>query len=329
MQSRQPGFPGVIFSLAVDSFKAWSELLKIMIPIIIAVKIIAELDLLKYLASALEPLMHLMGLPGIMGLVWATAMFNNIYSAMIVFVSLPESFELTVAQVTVLSTAILMAHALPIELRIVQKAGTRLIFQGLFRVGAALILGILLNLFYELGGWLQHSNTVLWRPDPQPDGAIYWVLSQIRNLGIIYLIILALMTLIRFMDHIRATELFIRIMAPIFRLLGIGREATSITIVGLTMGLAYGGALIIKEARSNKIKKQDIFFSLSLMGIAHSLIEDTLLMMLLGAHISGILFIRLLFSIFLIFIMVKIWAVLPEKCIDKYLYPVSKAEVKT
>lgn len=316
-------------SLAAESFRAWAELLKIMIPIIIGVKIISELDLLKYFAVALEPLMHLMGLPGIMGLVWATAMLNNIYSAMIVFVSLPESFELTVAQVTVLSTAILMAHALPIELRIAQKAGTRLIFQGIFRMACALVLGIFLNLFYEWGGWLQHANTVIWRPDPLPDGLLYWVLTQIKNLGAIYLIILALMSVIRILDQIRVTELLVRLLAPLLRALGIGREAATITIVGLTMGLAYGGALIIREAKSQRVKKQDIFFSLTLMGIAHSLIEDTLLMMLLGAHVSGILLVRLIFSLCLIFIMVKVWEILPENFVHKYLYPVSKVEVKT
>ncbi len=321
--------PSSLRSLVVESCKTWVELLKIMIPIIIGVKIISELDLLKYFAAALEPLMHLMGLPGIMGLVWATAMLNNIYSAMIVFVSLPESFELTVAQVTVLSTAILMAHALPIELRIAQKAGTRMVFQGLFRLSSALILGIFLNLFYEWGGWLQHANTVIWRPEPQPDGLIYWVLAQFKNLAAIYLIILALMSVIRILDRIRVTQLLIRLLTPLLKTLGIGKEATTITIVGLTMGLAYGGALIIREAKSERIENKDIFFSLTLMGIAHSLIEDTLLMMLLGAHVSGILLIRLIFSICLIFIMVKIWAVLPEYFVHKYLYPVSKVEVKT
>ncbi len=309
-------------SLITESYRTWYELLKIMVPIIIGVKIVAELDLLKYLATGLEPLMHLMGLPGIMGLVWATAMLNTVYSAMIVFVSIPESFELTVAQVTVLSTAILMAHALPIELRIVQKAGTRLIFQGIFRVACALVLGIILNLFYEWTGLLQGANTVIWRPEPQPDGLIYWFIAQLKNLGAIFLIILVLMSVLRFLDYIRATELFIRLLSPLLRAMGIGREAATITIVGLTMGLAFGGALIIKESRSGRIQKKDVFFSLSLMGIAHSLVEDTLLMMLLGAHVSGILLARLTFSIITIFIMVRVWALLPENIVHKYLYPV-------
>lgn len=316
------------FRLIKDSFTAWVELLKIMIPVIIGVKIIDQLNLLPYLAAALEPLMGLMGLPGIMGLVWGTAMLNNIYSAMMVFVSLPESFQLTVAQVTVLSTAILMAHALPIELRIAQKAGTRLIFQGFFRIACALVLGIILHFIYTWGGWLQEANTVIWQPDPRPDGLVHWILAQVRNLFSIYLIILALMSVIAFLDHIRATRLFVRLLGPVFRAMGIGREASSIAMVGLSMGLAYGGALIIREARSSRIRKQDVFFSLTLMGIAHSLVEDTLLMMLLGAHISGILVFRLIFSLLVIFVMVRIWSMLPDQFIHRFLYPLNPSEVK-
>jgi len=302
------------------------KLLKIMVPVIILVKIISELDLLPYLAALLEPVMHLMGLPGSMGLVWATAILNNVYSAMIVFVSLPGSFELSVAQVTILSTAVLMAHALPIELRIAQKCGARLVFQALFRIICAIILGIILNLVYEWGGWLQGQNTIVWRPDPQPEGLMGWITAQLRNLGAIYLIIMALVAVIRFLDYIQVTRILIWMLNPLFRLLGI---AASITIVGLTMGLAYGGALIIREVRTRQIPQRDVFFSLTLMGIAHSLIEDTLLMLLLGADLSGILLARLIFSLVCVFLLYKIWAYLPAKYVHRYLHPLDASEVKT
>ncbi len=329
MNPRVAGLYASILALIRESLGVYLGLLKIMVPVIIAVKIITELDLLPYLASLLEPVMHLMGLPGSMGLVWAAAILNNIYSAMIVFISLPESFELSVAQVTILSTAVLMAHALPIELRIVQKCGTRLIFQALFRVICAVTLGIILNWFYEWGGWLQGQNTIVWRPDPQPDGLGGWILSQIRNLAIIYLIILSLISLLRFLDYIQFTSLLIWILNPLFRILGIGKKASSITIVGLTMGLAFGGALIIREVRTGRIPPKDVFFSLTLMGIAHSLIEDTLLMLLLGAHLSGILWARLIFALIVVFLLYKLWAYLPSRYVDRYLYSVDTREVKT
>jgi len=318
---REAGFFSFLLALIRESIKVYAGLLKIMVPVIILVKIITELGLLPYLAALLEPVMQLMGLPGSMGLVWAAAILNNIYTGMIVFVSLPESFELTVAQVTILCTAMLMAHALPIELRIAQKCGTRLIFQGLFRVLCAIILGIILSYFYEWGGWLQGQNTVLWRPDPQPENLGGWVVAQARNLGIIYLIILGLISIIKFLDYIQVTRFLIWLLSPLFRIMGIGKQATSITIVGLTMGLAYGGALIIREVRTSRIPKRDVFFSLTLMGVAHSLIEDTLLMVLLGADLTGILLARLVFSIFLVFLLFKLWTYLPQKYIHRFLHP--------
>ena len=105
------------------------ELYKIMIPIIIAVKIMQELGLIAWLALPLAPVMHVVGLPPEMGLVWATAMINNIYGSMIVFVSLAGQHDLSVAQVTVLCTMILVAHGLPVELQIVRKSGPRIAFR--------------------------------------------------------------------------------------------------------------------------------------------------------------------------------------------------------
>jgi len=78
--------------------------------------------------------------------------------------------------------------------------------------------------------------------------------------------------------------------------MGIGKEATTITLVGITLGLSFGGGLLIKEAHAGHVSKKDIFTSLALLGFCHSLIEDTLLVLLLGAHLSGVLWLRLLFA---------------------------------
>ena len=78
--------------------------------------------------------MKFAGLPGSMGVVWATAMFTNLYAAIVVFSSMMVSEHLTVAQVTILTTMMLVAHSLPIELGIARKAGIRLRFMLLFRV---------------------------------------------------------------------------------------------------------------------------------------------------------------------------------------------------
>ena len=95
--------------LLKNSATACMHLYKIMIPVLIGVKILQELDLIQYLAWPLKPFMALVGLPPEMGLVWATAMVNNIYSGIIVMLQLWADNPLTAAQATVLGTMILVA----------------------------------------------------------------------------------------------------------------------------------------------------------------------------------------------------------------------------
>ncbi|MFP4159217.1 MAG: nucleoside recognition domain-containing protein, partial [Desulfobacterales bacterium] len=116
------------------------DLFRIMIPILILVKLLQEMGWIAYLALPLNPMMKIVGLPPEMGLVWATALVNNIYGAAIVFLSLSPELSLTSAQVTVLSTMILVAHALPVEVKIAQESGNRFLFQAFIRVGGALLL---------------------------------------------------------------------------------------------------------------------------------------------------------------------------------------------
>ena len=52
-----------------------------------------------------------------------------------------------------------------------------------------------------------------------------------------------------------------------------------------------------KDVKSGKIDKQSVFLSVSLLNLLHAVIEDTILMALIGGHISGILFARIIFSL--------------------------------
>lgn len=296
------------------------ELYKIMIPIIVAVKILQELGLIAWLALPLAPIMQLVGLPGEMGLVWATALVNNIYGSMIVFVSLAGQHDLTVAQVTVLGVMILIAHGLPVELQIVRKSGPRIGFQALLRIGGALLLGWLLSRIYAWGGWLQEGNVLLWQPKPESGDLLVWGLGQVENLAMVFVIILALSTLMRVFTAIGLTGLCVRLLAPLLRVLGIGSEAGTLTIVGMIMGLAYGGGMIMHEAHSGKVGSKDIFSSLSLMGLSHSVFEDTLLMVVIGGHVSGLLWARIIFTLVVIAFLVRVVTWLGDEFFYRHLF---------
>jgi spore maturation protein SpmB len=292
-------------SLLLEALSVSRDLFKIMIPIIVVVKVLQEFGFIDLLADPLSGIMGYVGLPGSMGLVWATAMINNIYSGIVVYVSLAPQESLTAAQTTVLATMILVAHSLPVELEIVRKSGPKLWFQALLRVASAFVLGMILHHVYEWGGWLSGESVLLLEIDPGDQGLAAWALSQIQNLAWIFLIILGLLVLMRCLSALGVTRMLIRGLDPVLRLLGIGKEAAPLTIVGMVMGIGYGGGLIMHEVKKNRVGRRDIFFALSLMGLSHSLIEDTLLMLSLGAGLSGILVGRVIFSLIVVFVLVR------------------------
>ncbi len=295
-------------------------LFKIIIPVSIVTRLLQELDLIDFLGVMLAPVMEIVGLPGQMGLVWATTMFTNMYAGMVVFVSLAPGLDITVAQVTVLGTMILVAHSLPIELLIAQKAGARLRTILVIRVLGALLLGWLLNVTYSLTNTLQQVKRSLWNPPAVDPGWGAWVVSELRNLFLIFLIIFALMALMMVLKKTGVIDLITRFLGPVLNLLGISRQAAPITVIGMTLGIGYGGGLIINEARTGNLSRRDLFASVALMSLCHSLFEDTMLMVLIGGHLSGLLWARLLFALLSIFLLVKLIDKMPDKILDRYLF---------
>ena len=138
------------------------------------------------------------------------------------------------------------------------------------------------------------------------------------------IIVFALVLLLDVLKRLGVIQWINNMIRPVLHLLGIGREAETITLVGLTLGISYGGALLINEAQAGHIKPRDVLFSISLLGLSHSLIEDTLLMMLIGADLSAILVGRVIFSLVIIFLMVRLVDRCSQKTINRFLVkPVS------
>ncbi len=296
------------------------ELFKITVPVIILTKILKELGVIAFLGQALAPAMQLVDLPGSMGLVWAMTMITNLYGGAMVFLALPEAATLTVAQATVLGSMMLIAHALPVELRIAQKAGTRFRTMVLIRAGGSMVYGIILSHIYTAGGWLQERSVIFWEPAAADASWGGWALGELRKLLLIFLVVIAVLLVMKTLKAVGFTDLLIRCLEPLLRRLGIGAEAAPLSMIGLLLGISYGGALIIAEAKAGRVSRRDVFFSLALMGLSHSLIEDTLFMITLGGHVTGILLGRLLFSLLAIFLLVKLVSRLSDATCEKYIF---------
>ena len=304
-------------SLSLEIFEVSYTLFKIMIPVIIVVKILEELGIIEYIGIILEPLMSLVGLPESMGLVWATTVMTSIYGGMVIFVSQAPS-DLTVAQVTILGGMMLLAHGLPVEVRIAQKAGMSVWFSLLIRVGGGVLYGWLLFQIYSAGDWLQQPNQLMWQAEPSVDTSLIdWGVTQLKSLAIIQVIIIVLLFFLKILKLIGIEKLLAIMLSPILKVLGISKQATTITIVGITLGLAYGGGLLIKEAQQGMLTKKDVFTAIALLALLHSLIEDTLLILLLGADLSGVLWFRLCFSFIFISILSRLVFRMDDKAFER------------
>ncbi|MGE4297481.1 MAG: hypothetical protein AB7E47_05575 [Desulfovibrionaceae bacterium] len=291
-----------------DTLKVCRTLYAIMIPIILVVKVLQELSLIQYCAAPLTPIMHLVGLPANMGLVWATAIMSNLYAAIVVYAALIQHAEpLTVAQITTLCTMMLIAHNMPLELKIAQKSGVSLRGQLALRMLGAIACGMLLHHGFAAFGMFGEPSALLWQPEPDKASLLAWGLDQIKNLGKLFFVIWALMGLMRLLGFLRITDLFLFFLSPVLRFMGVGRSAATITVVGLTLGLAYGGGLIIHESKTGKVARNDLFASISLMSLSHALVEDTILMMVMGANMVGTFWARLLFSLLVVAVLTRLY----------------------
>ena len=305
----------------VESALIYWALLKIALPLLIIIRLLDEhFNIIHHIGEWLSPIMAIVGLPGQAAVVWATAIFLQLYAAMLVLASLWTQLELTAAQATVLALMMLVAHALPVELRIVQKTGIKLRAMLLIRIGGALAMGFILSQIYQAGQWLQYPATLHFIPPPDTRGWGDWFWGQLQNWTLIYIIIIVLVMFIQILKITHAEKILILILSPFLRRMGIGERATTIALVGMTLGLSYGGGLFIRESQKAEISRKDMLCAMTLLCLCHSVIEDTLAMMLVGAHISGALFARVIFSFIFMVIFAAIIKRMPDDTLGRIMF---------
>lgn len=296
---------GLVASLIRETWLTSWELIRITIPVAVITKILEEFGLIAYLSMFLEPVMSIIGLPGSLGLVWATAMLTNLYGGIAVFAALAPGLELTTSQITVLCSAMLIAHSLPIELSVSKRAGANLIPIGLLRLIGAVVYAFLLNQICLGFHIWQEKARLLFKATAESGDLLQWGVELLQNQGLIILIIFSIVLCMRIFRFIGLLTLLEKILAPVLPFFGMGRRAAPITVVGMIMGIGYGGALIIRETSTGKMTREEVFNSMALMGLCHGLVEDTLVMAAIGGKFGGILWGRIVFSLIVTYVLVR------------------------
>ena len=306
--------------LSKDVYDTSLTLFKIMIPAIIIVKIAQELGAIDLLAEFIEPLMSGLGLPENVGLVWAMTIATNLYGGMIVLADL-DTDSMSIAQMSVLGCLVLTVHGLPVEVAVAKKAGVNVWIVLVTRVGGGILFAWTVHQIYSTGNYLQEPAEMIFKLQPSTDTSLLgWAIVQVKNLAMIVVIISLLMFGLRMLRILGIERLMGIMLRPFLWVFGIGKEATSFAIIGITLGLSFGGGLIINEAKKGEIPAKDVFSTIILLSLLHSLIEDTMLIMLLGADFTSIFWGRLIFVTLFVGIFLRLVDLMSEESRQRYFY---------
>lgn len=273
------------------------KLLKIMLPISILVKVAGHLGIIDLIAKGISPLMGFVGLSGELGIVWATAMITNIYGGLLVLFTMSQNNVFTVAEITIVASLMLFAHSLPVELKVIGETGAKTSKILAIRVLCGIIAGAFLNFIFKVFNMYQETAVFKFTVKESKPGVLNWISGEVRKYLTIFMIIFILLAVMEVLKRIGVIEWINRKFSPVMSFMGIDPGLSLTCIVGLTMGISYGSGLIIRETKGGKYSSRDLFLVAVFMSLCHALIEDTLLMIPIGAKMVGIFWARIVFAV--------------------------------
>ena len=231
-----------------------------------------------------------------MGIVWATTMLSNIYGGLLSLSSMFPEDGLTVAQMTTLTSLMLFAHTFLIEIPICVKAGCRFLPIFLIRFVSAYLFALLTAQSCAALGVLQEMVATIG-VQYDDNTLIEWAIAEVKKYISIAFVVFLLVVVLELLEKIGVLKVLNKLLQPLVRFIGISEEVLPLTIIGMTLGLGYGGGLIVAQSKERPLSKRDIFLSLAFLSLFHSIIEDHLLMIGIGADAFFVFVIRFVFCL--------------------------------
>lgn len=316
-----------IFRTTPDALRVYRILLMIIVPVSLGVEFLSRIGVIEIISPAFSPIMDLVGLPPELGLAFLTALLVGLWGGIALMFTLVPLETLSVADVTVFSALILFAHALPIEQKIIEQVGPRMMFTSFLRFFGGLVYAFILHQIFSATGWLQDPVVPAWVPLAESVGWAEFLFALFEAMAWMGVILIGLFWLLELLKQTGVLNALMRVIVPILRVCGINGETAPLTTVGLLLGISYGAGPLIKEAQSGLISPRQILLSCILMGFAHSMIEDTILVVAMGADAISVFFGRFAFALIATAFFAAVLKHIPDRWFFSVLYLPNHAKV--
>ena len=277
------------------SWKSTRWLLKLMIPISLAVTLMQHFGILAWIATWINPMFVHFGLPGESAVAFISGAAAGTYAGLAVMMSIP----LTMKQASILALMIALCHALPMECAVNKKTGSSFWNMAVIRIVMALLCAFTLNLLLpEIAGKYIYLGAEA--DSSLAEVTTTWVLSQVKMSLMVMLIIFTLMVVQRMLEAYRLLDSLSRLLSPLMLFFGLPRHASYMWLVGNVLGISYGSAVMLgleEEGLVTKDEANDVNYHLIMN---HSMLEDTIVFAATG--ISAILLVttRVSFALLLV-----------------------------
>lgn len=269
---------------------------KITVIITFAVAILRWAGVLSLLAEWLTPFFKLMGLSAEGVLVFITAAFTNLYAVIALIATLGIDYRMA----TILAVMGLICHNMIVETAIQSKAGASTIYIIALRVVMAFVAAVVLNLILPVDytGTLLVSVTDTVAVNASLGEVLYsWLISILKLLPMMFAIILTLNMLQAVLREYRLIDYLSIPFKPLMFLFGLSKDSSILWLIMNTIGLAYGGSILINEYETGAVDEQDARLLNSHVALSHSLVEDTLLFVAIGIGLFWLIVPRIILAV--------------------------------
>lgn len=266
-----------------------------MFPVSLAVTLLDFFGILPYLSGFAAPLFEWVGVPGSAAFVLVTSIFTNIYTVL----ALLSTLDFTMRETVIVAVMCLLSHNFVVETMVLKKTGSSALWMITLRIVGSLVIAAILNLILpDLSGKL---IPVVAHKLPFGQTMQQWFIASVQLACKVVVIISVLMVVQRLLDRMGVLRRISVMLKPLMKAMGLPCNTSFLWLVGNTLGLAYGSAVMLDYTAQGKLSKRETDLLNHHLAISHSQLEDPLLFAAIGCPIGWLIIPRFILA------MVTVW----------------------